>query len=861
MAETHNIFNGKAERVVQAGRVETMHMHVSSPAPESLSVLPPAPNTFTGRVPELDELVGKLSTTGSPERNSVITITGPPGAGKTALALTAAHRAVEAGRFPGGTLFADLHGYDSDQRAAPENVLSGFLRSMGVPGEHLPHALGELSALFRKRLSNCSSTLLVLDNVFHIEQIESLLPHHTEHRILITTRNELALPEARRLVLGTLSPTSSVDLLSDILRKTNRDDNRIRETDKLKALARKCDHLPLALRILAGILVTEQDRPLDSVLDSLNHDGDRLDQLDPGTGYSVRTALTLSYRCLDAEAANVFRLLALHPGNEFTHDQVATLVGRTSNKTDILLWRLRRAHLLQPGTHPENHSFHDLTRLYARERLETDEPATNAQEALGRLLEFHTRQADAAAYLLSEEADDSVVERAFETPVEALEWAGEQCETHVALVSLAVRHGHHERAHELACALDPLMCFRHSWIERMHVLHSTIEATQRLGDKKSEVFAFQKLANTYRWLAEHEESLNCLQITVSLAKDISERILPAKVTLELGEILLETGDTKKAVRIHKRAEKIFRLTNEDSFRVAALCGIGESQYAINENENSRKNFQKALKLADKTNDRPGKLRASSGLGSVFIAEGDHENAAEYLTHAVKLTRPDSDIEKADILERSADLNIAFGDLDEAVKFLNRALDLYCHLGKHNNFSLALEKLRTILPPNEKTNLEETAKFTENAFTETSSPSYRVLSTPPPSTSSPTLPRLKYGYLARTATLTICWTWLFVDSMVQKKQPDWLPSWFWLFLFVNEILVGTYYMYEPKKRSKLFETTEKIFIKIAMVHSLITPIGAILATWLTFGPIAAIAVSTILATINLTGLSKSKRINI
>jgi DNA-binding SARP family transcriptional activator len=71
--------------------------------------LPPDIRTFAGRNDELARLVGWLS--GS-ER--VVSITGPPGVGKTALSLRAAHDLAD--RFADGQLFADLRG--ADKRAA-----------------------------------------------------------------------------------------------------------------------------------------------------------------------------------------------------------------------------------------------------------------------------------------------------------------------------------------------------------------------------------------------------------------------------------------------------------------------------------------------------------------------------------------------------------------------------------------------------------------------------------------------------------------------------------------------------------------------------------------------------------------------
>src|SRR5262249_4779927 len=71
--------------------------------------LPPMPALFMGRndqLNELDALLGNGTHTASP---SFAVVSGPPGAGKTALAIKWAHRARK--DFPDGQLFIDLRGF------------------------------------------------------------------------------------------------------------------------------------------------------------------------------------------------------------------------------------------------------------------------------------------------------------------------------------------------------------------------------------------------------------------------------------------------------------------------------------------------------------------------------------------------------------------------------------------------------------------------------------------------------------------------------------------------------------------------------------------------------------------------------
>lgn len=74
--------------------------------------------------------------------------------GKTELVVQTAARALtQLGWFPDGVLFVDLFGYDPERRVAPEEALAGFLRALGLPGEHLPVGVQDRTRLYRSVLA------------------------------------------------------------------------------------------------------------------------------------------------------------------------------------------------------------------------------------------------------------------------------------------------------------------------------------------------------------------------------------------------------------------------------------------------------------------------------------------------------------------------------------------------------------------------------------------------------------------------------------------------------------------------------------------------------------------------------------
>ncbi|MFG1948315.1 BTAD domain-containing putative transcriptional regulator [Nonomuraea sp. NPDC048826] len=207
------------------------------PAPAQL---PPAVLPFTGRSAELrllDELAEELPPPGA------VAIVGPPGIGKTALAVHWAHRVRD--RFPDGQLYIDLHAYGS------RGALPRLLRSLGADDTSM--TTDEAAALYRTLLAD-RRMLVVLDNAVTSEQVRPLLPGAGGSLTLATSRRRLsgliALDGARPLRLRPLDPGEAHDLLARLLGQ-----ERMRAEAAVAArLAELCDHLPAALRLAAADL-------------------------------------------------------------------------------------------------------------------------------------------------------------------------------------------------------------------------------------------------------------------------------------------------------------------------------------------------------------------------------------------------------------------------------------------------------------------------------------------------------------------------------------------------------------------------------------------------------------------------------
>ncbi|GAA1523823.1 NB-ARC domain-containing protein [Kribbella lupini] len=321
---------------------------------------------FTGRTAELDRLA-KLLTGPEP-----VAIVGMAGVGKSQLATRIGHLlrgTVER------VLFVNLRGFHGDESqppAEPGAVLDGFLRLLGVPGHKVPHGLVERAALYRQRLQD-RSTLVILDNAADELQLEHLLPGVPSSRTLVTSRRDLNV--GRSLTVQSFSTAEAIEYLALAVPGVEVGS----DPDAAARIARRCGHLPLALGLVAGHMRTMAGWTLTDHADRLDerHGDQRLDT-------EVTLALDLSYQRLPDDLRRLLRLLTLHPGPDFGPYDAAALGDLDPGAASSVLDELRRHHLLETAG-PGRYRFHSLVLAYAQQRAADLDPPRLRRAALGRL--------------------------------------------------------------------------------------------------------------------------------------------------------------------------------------------------------------------------------------------------------------------------------------------------------------------------------------------------------------------------------------------------------------------------------------------------------------------------------------------
>lgn len=323
--------------------------------------LPSAKRCFTGRRECLNQLTRGLRDAGQSLAVPVAVINGPPGVGKTALAVQWAHQAVSDGRFADGQLFVDLEGPEPGTAADPFDVLEHLLRAVGVPGDSMPADLGQRAATFRSYLHG-REMLLVLDNASDAQQVHHLLPGSAGCAVVVTSRSRLpgllSRVDAVTVPLAELGRPEAAMLLRAMIGDARAD----ADPAAVAVLAERCGRLPLALVLAAEHIVSCQHRSADQLATELQLDKARLNLAEGDV--VLRDSFDTSYRALDEQSARMFRLLGVLPGQVIDAAASAATAGVSQDEAVRLLRGLASAHLIRRQDE-RHYLMHDLLRAYA----------------------------------------------------------------------------------------------------------------------------------------------------------------------------------------------------------------------------------------------------------------------------------------------------------------------------------------------------------------------------------------------------------------------------------------------------------------------------------------------------------------
>jgi tetratricopeptide (TPR) repeat protein len=664
--------------------------------------LPADLTEFTGRSVELERLRRLLRQSRENGGTVVISaIEGMAGVGKTQFAVHAGHVLAAEEPFQ-QVLFVNLRGFHPDPAqppADPAAVLDSFLRLLGVPGQQIPYALAARTALFRQCLAG-RRALVLLDNAADEEQIRPLLPDSPACLTIVTSRRRLAgLHPATHLAVDVFTPDEALDLLKRAVPDLSVGD----DPRALERVARRCGYLPLALGLLAGQMRTMPGWTATDHADRLDerHHHRRMES-------GVELALNLSYQHLPAPQRRLFRLLALHPSQDFDSYAAAALTGTDLGAIREHLHQLCVEHLLEPAS-AERYLFHDLVRAFATDRAGDEDRPAERRTALTRLLDHYlSTAATAMDALYPAEPGRRPRIPPVATPVPALAdptVARDWLDTERANLSTATAHaatqGWPEHATGLAATLYRYLDTAGYYADAV-VLHThAVAAARDSGDPAAEAQALTNLGNAHYRRSAYRQAADHYQRAFTLCRQTGDRHGEAHALGNLANVEAELGDLHLAADHYEQAVVLSREIGERLVQAHALTNLGTVHEQLGNYPRAADCHQQALALCREIGDRTGEAATLGNLGAVHERLGDDAQAAEHYRQALDRCREVGyQVGEAYTLSSIGSLHQRSGNHPQAIDYHQQALTLFREIGdRHgeaqtrNNLGIALTAAR------------------------------------------------------------------------------------------------------------------------------------------------------------------------
>ena len=644
--------------------------------------LPTDTRLFTGRAAELRALID-LADSAIAGTARVTAIDGMGGAGKTTLAVHAAHRLRV--MFPDGQLFLDLHGHTPGlEPLSAEDALEWLLRSLGVAAERIPADPGERAALYRARLDG-SSTLIILDNAASAAQVRPLLPGADSCLVMVTSRRRLTgLDEAAWLSLDTLPEEQALDLLSAVA-GAGRIDRRDPAAAQLVTL---CGHLPLAIRIVAARLRSHRTLRLEDLLDQLRNEGTRLGRLrdedrDPAAVFAS------SYAALPRAEQRLFRLLGHNPGMDLDVRAAAAVIGSADlAEVDRQLETLLDHNLL--SQHEEGrYRFHDLVRLFATALAEADDPAER-DAARDRLWEYYLRGARAADRHFARHTRPEPVPEVTASclPPVVLPCLRDRSDAQAWMRAeranlLAAAYARPDLTVEYAFALSAFIQEEGPWDQITALHRAAIQVATDRGDLPGEAGAQWELGRVLNLVGDYPAAAMHLERALAVWKQLGNPIGQANALWELGRSRGQLWEEPAAIDLHEQALALFREVGDRLGEANALWGLGSLAWSTGDTVGSVDCFTQALAIFRGLGHRLNEFDALMGLGLAHWLSGDLRPATEFQLSALSLARElGNRVSEAGALTELGRVHGAAGRVEEAAAALDGALALFQDLELH-----------------------------------------------------------------------------------------------------------------------------------------------------------------------------------
>ncbi len=661
--------------------------------------LPMQLTSFIGRDEELPSICRLLLTPGV----RLLTLTGPPGTGKTRLALQVAARLLD--EFEDGAYFVNLAPISD-----PGLVVSEILRSLDAPGSGSDgrSPVGLVTAyLMDRRL------LLVLDNFEHILDaapvVVRLLGACPRLSVLVTSREPLHIAGEQQFPVPPLrAPNLSrlpgwqelldfpaVELFVQRAAAIDPTFKLTQENHKEVAMiCARLEGLPLAIELAAARIKFFSPQALLARLGSnLTILAGEVLAL-PARQQTLRGAIEWSSDLLTDGEKKLFRRLAVFAGGRTIEavEAVCNAGGDLGMDVTEGLISLTDKSLLRQeagvGSEPR-FVMPETIYEYAREKLRRSGEEGSIRRLHALYFAEFAEQADLKLYGTSESRSLDHLEEEHDNLRNAIQWSHSP-------------EGDAEIELRLVAALGAFWDTRGHLTEgRMRIAAALARPESRqVGLRSLRAWALIGLGGLAYWQGDFVTSRSSAEDALSLFRELGETQGITRALTDLWGTATAEGDHESSVAFAIEGLQTSREFGDEQRTALLLVLLGWSQMYLGKYTQAVVQLEEALKLVRKQ-DQPNRTAfALAALGEVMVRQGNYDQGVRLLEEALAIRRNTGYRSRiAAILGGLALAAIRQEQYGRAVERLSESLKIRKEIGDRGGVAWCLEKFVQIISAN------------------------------------------------------------------------------------------------------------------------------------------------------------------
>jgi tetratricopeptide (TPR) repeat protein len=610
---------------------------INQPQPKFLSLhqLPSDIADFTGRTTEIETIRQQLLD----GKSLVISaVAGMAGVGKSALAIHVAQQLAESD-YPDVQLYVDLRGADGDG-LEPGEVLARWLRAFGLDESVMPIELQERASVYRSQLAG-KRAIVLLDNAKDEAQVRPLLPGNG-CAVIITSRRVLgALDGATVLNLKVLSDPEAWDLLAKLVGVERLE----AEPEAAAETIRLCGGLPLAIRIVGGTLKQKLHWSLAEYCQKLTDEKQRLAHLEL-KDLAVRASFELSYRELSTADGMLFSRLGILVGKDFGAE-LAALVQGSEHPVIEGIERLIDAQLLEVNA-DRRYGFHDLLRLFAREKLAASTSVEEQEGIKQQIVNWAFEQSKLKNAFLDPVKRHQIVQQWIgnsevnadfdeqSVSIFALAWFEQEQECLLGAIDWANKFEQWDIVVSFVSTLLTFLQTRSYWHSWEKTCLMAVNASKKTDNYQGEGVSLNNLGMVYRFLRRWDEAINCYECSLKIYRELKDLFGEGGSLNNLGVVYEAKRRWDKAIDCYQNSLTIFQALKDRQGESISLNNLGNVYNLQYQWDKAIESYLHSLTIKEELGDLHGQGKTINNLGMVYNSQSQWVQAIECYEYSLRI---------------------------------------------------------------------------------------------------------------------------------------------------------------------------------------------------------------------------------